>query len=190
MGDLHSQSERLGTKPVIALDMDGVLCEEPQSWNIVRLNEAFGTSFSLDDVTDFRYSMMTHEHREFLFSKECWNHPELYDGYDIAYDKRLIIEELRALGRVIVVTSPLKGHIASKYRWLLRYFHRKDIFLASDKSLVMADILVDDCLDNANGFEGDFICYDQPWNRQYAGLRAHNFDEVLSITRALIQVHS
>lgn len=173
---------------IIALDMDGVMCEEPQNEHIVRLNAEFDTKYTLEDITDFEYSMLTHQQRQFLFGLDCWHREDLYDKVPMSAEKLEIIKKLRELGRVIALSSPLEGHIKSKYRWLRKSFDRKDIFLASDKTLVKADVLVDDCLDNIFTWPGEYaIIYDQPWNRNQDGVafypRAHTFYDVYDIIK-------
>jgi hypothetical protein len=32
--------------------------------------------------------------------------------------------------------------------------------------------MIDDCIDNLSGFKGIRICYPQPWNAGYVGVRA------------------
>ena len=152
------------TPIVIALDMDGVLCEEPQTYVLGKFNEHFGTTYTPEDVTDFGYSFLTHKQREWIFAN-AWHDADLYDNWPIRLDKQMALDELRDRYRVVAVSSPLTGHIKSKYDWLRKYFDRRDIYLCSDKALVQAHALVDDSLANLKTHPGISVCYDQPWNR-------------------------
>lgn len=100
------------------LDMDGVLCEEPQSQHLVTLNVEFETDYTIEDVKDFHYSVLTPEQHKFIFGKDCWHREDLYDGFPLLPGKKEVIEQLRKIGRVVVCTSPLLGHVQSKYKWL------------------------------------------------------------------------
>lgn len=68
-----------------------------------------------------------------------------------------------------------------KYEWLEEHFPmipKQNRIACSRKGLLKLDILVDDGPHNFAGFDGLPIIFDQPWNRQYAGARAHSFDGV------------
>ena len=49
--------------------------------------------------------------------------------------------------------------------------------------MVNVALLLDDKTDNLNDVINTNIipiCYNQPWNQDYTGFRAHNYDEVLT----------
>lgn len=163
---------------IILLDVDGVLVESNQT-NIQRVNEHFGTNYCFEDIETFEYDFMTEAQRQFIYD-ECWHDPSLYDGAELTPEQTDTLEGLRRVARVIACSSPLVGHIESKYRFLKLYFDRADIVLASDKNLIGGDILVDDGLHNLEVFPGHVIVYDRPWNRSPGRdlPRAHNFEEI------------
>jgi 5'(3')-deoxyribonucleotidase len=45
------------------------------------------------------------------------------------------------------------------------------------------DILIDDCTENLNRFDGLAIAYAHPWNKDYKGVRAKNFTEINQIVK-------
>lgn len=157
----------------ILLDCDGVLVES-NSQNLRRLNKEFGTDYRFEEITSFRYDFLTDEEREFIY-EECWHDPHLYDDAEVTEAQEQAIKMLRDLGRVVVVSSPLLGHIESKYRFLQKHFKRENIVLASDKGLLDGDVLIDDGPHNLEPFEGDTIVYDRPWNQDVEGPRARDF---------------
>ena len=161
-------------EPIILLDVDGVLVDL-QEENIARLNLLFGTSYTKDSVVEFDYSNFPDEHREFLIS--LW--------YEVDYSKCFLtptqletIDGLRTLGRVVACSSPLVGHADSKLEFLHRYFDRRDIALARDKSLIQGEILIDDAPHQIQSFPGHVIIFDQPWNTLVPGPRAYEFDDI------------
>lgn len=173
------------TEPTIALDMDGVLVES--NWdNMERLNEKFGTSYRLEDIKSFSYDFLTKEQRTFIY-EECWHDPTLYDDAVLSQCQTIAISKLRDIGRVIVVTSPLLGHIESKFRFLTNHFPRPDIVLASDKTLIDADVLIDDGIHNLEVFPGIPICFHRPWNEEWDGPRVYDFQFIPNAVRHVLK---
>lgn len=160
--------------PVILLDVDGVLVNH-QEENLQRLNEFFLTTYTLDSITSFDYKNLPPAHREYLIS--LWHETD-YDHDALTEEQLRTIEGLRSFARVIACSSPLVGHADSKLAFLLNYFDRHDIILATDKALVSGEILIDDAPHQISAFPGHTIIYDQPWNRGISGPRAHSFDEI------------
>lgn len=177
--------------PIVLLDMDSVLVEH-NFRHIEKLNEFFGTAYTPEDIVDFKYEGFEEEEREFIF--EQWERPDLYDNDELSQAQLDVIDNLREFARVVVCTSPMAGHIASKYRFLLRYFDRHDIIMASAKYLVSGgDVLVDDAPHNIRDFslytDGHAIIYDKPWNQGIFGPRAYEFEDIgVLVTSALMEL--
>ena len=177
-------------KPIILLDVDGVLVNH-NARHLDALNETYGTSYAYSDITDFHYSFMPQHHRDALYN--LWHAADLYD-HDVIHEVQMeVIGGLREIGRVMACSSPLEGHISSKYRFLLRYFDRRDIVLTADKSLVGGTILIDDGPHNIKAFPGHGIIFDQPWNQGVKAPRARTFEDIgplvqdYLITQALLK---
>lgn len=165
-------------RPTVAIDVDGVLTEH--NWtNLKRLNEHFGTSYRYEDITSFAYDFLTEEERAFIY-EECWHDPTLYDDATLTPCQERALEELEEWTNIIVVSSPLQGHIESKYRFLKRHFDRSQIILASNKSLIRADLLLDDGPHNLEAFPSISIAFDRPWNRDWDGPRVHDWQFVVN----------
>lgn len=164
------------SRPIVLLDMDGVMVNHNQR-HLDLLNEEFGTAYTYDQITDFEYSFLTSEQREFIFT--CWKQQDLYAHDALTKDQLEVIDGLREIARVVACSSPMEGHIRSKYAFLTRYFEKHNIVLTRDKTLVGGDILVDDAPHNIKSFPGHAIVFDQPWNR---GLcchpRARTFEDI------------
>lgn len=167
------------TKPTLLLDCDGVLCDHTDQL-LAGVNDRFGTSFRYDHVEDFHYRIMTKEQRDHMYAQ--WHSSDLYDDDHLTSEQLDVLDGLRESFRVIACSSPMQGHIASKYRYLTRYFDRSDIILASDKSVIEADLLIDDAIHNLEAFPGAVICYDRPWNSEWRGPRARSFEDLGPLT--------
>jgi 5'(3')-deoxyribonucleotidase len=80
------------------------------------------------------------------------------------------VYDLRHFGhKVICVTAPPKREMPWHHwraTWLQRNFgfHHDDVIFARDKSLIRADVLVDDFAKNLRTFPGRRIMVTQPWN--------------------------
>lgn len=160
----------------VVLDVDGVIVES--NWTVIeRLNSKFGTSYDFEQITTFEYDFLTDEQRQYVYD-ECWHDPCLYDNVRMTTGQLDVLYGLREVARVVVCSSPLLGHIRSKYEFLSRYFHRNDIYLCSDKSLIKGDILVDDGPHNIEAWPGHAIIFDRPWNKGLAGPRATSFEDI------------
>lgn len=176
-------------KKRILLDMDAVITNfNPRV--VAYLNRVAGHDA-------FFYEQLTH----FDFDK-CWgkmwgrlaldyiNRDEIYDGLE---PEPMAIEMTRALEAfydVLVVSSPLSGHVAGKFKWLLGHgFKHRQIVLTSNKSAVSGDLLVDDAIKNLRAWDGPALVYDQPWNQGYSPkrvVRVHNWQEVFAASRRIL----
>lgn len=110
------------------------------------------------------------------------------------------VRRLRHMGhRVIFATSPHKNAPFWKderERVLIEQWDatRGDVVFAHDKSLVRADLLIDDKPQNVINFVGPAICFSQPWNRdfeagEYNGhnkYRANGYQEVLRLVDGIL----
>ena len=65
--------------------------------------------------------------------------------------------------------------------------NERNIIIAQDKSTIMGDVMIDDCVDNLDNFSGVRICYTQPWNNEWSGpFRYNDWDTINDV----IQVYS
>lgn len=69
------------------------------------------------------------------------------------------------------------GVFESKIRWLgnhglligENFLYSPDVVVAHDKSIIKADIMIDDNPKNCDSFQGKSILFAQPWNKEYHG---------------------
>ena len=150
----------------IAADVDGFLANLHKSW-YARYNEDYNDNLQAEDVTEWGVHKFV--------KPECGNRiyeylkdPSLYDDVLPYVGALETIKELKRLGyRVVYATSSPIESSGRKFFWLKQYGfirEQKDYIEVSDKSLVRADILIDDYQGNLDGFEGKKILFAQPWN--------------------------
>ena len=79
----------------------------------------------------------------------------------------------------LVTASHFNDMLGYKIRKTLEPFNselinERNIIIAQDKSAIMGDVMIDDCVDNLFKFNGVKICYSQPWNQEYCGPFRYN----------------
>lgn len=162
------------TIKIIAFDIDSVLAEIMEPW-LDRYNKDYGDNLTQDKIINWEIN---------VFCKpECGHHIFDYltpDLYDITKPIPGAIEAVRfakTRGRVIFVTSAAYSP-GRKFAWLQDhgFFPKEhDYVECRDKSLIKADIMIDDYEINLAGFEQG-ILFDQPWNRHATCFRMKGFD--------------
>lgn len=162
---------------IVLVDQDGCLTDHNTLF-MERLNAENGTAHRYDEIVAFHYPNLTPEEKARVF--EYWNEHDLYDDYPPEPGALEALEELRKHHTVIAVSSPLPGSIQSKYSWLMEVagFDRKDIVLATDKTLVKGNILIDDATHNLTTFPLKTLCFSRPWNRRWSGPRVDSWEAV------------
>lgn len=153
----------------IAIDVDGVVADLASVW-LGKINAEFGTSASYSDLTNYEIASAVGipEHKDGVYN--ILRKPGLYDQVLPIPGALLGVLALRSMGhRVFFVTFPSKGTFGRKFHWLVQCgFLAPDDYQSyvecHDKSLIQADILLDDFIDNLRGFSGYGVMFNQPWN--------------------------
>ncbi len=186
-------------RPVILCDVDGILVDFAESY-LRLLREMFGVHKTEADITSFHFEqcVSTPEQDRAIWQDIARNPGFVYNlpVYDGAMG---FLAELRQLGRVVACTSPANPlWTAERAQWLLDKggFEKRDIVVASDKSLVMGDVLIDDAIHNLEGWRmgpggirGYGLLMNRPWNSQCSGAiwaRAFDYGQLLNYVRDLV----
>lgn len=156
------------TRPIIALDVDGVLIDSTDRM-IKTVNLAYNSNLTREDITDFSYANLSPRVSQ-RFMK-LWHSTDYYStplepGFEEMQD------ELHKTFRVIAVSTPMDSplHLSTKWGRLKNLFGINNIYLCKDKSLINADLLVEDNPSNITQWLSTgrpCIIKDQPWNRHY-----------------------
>lgn len=157
----------------IFTDVDGVLADLVTPY-LGLLNMLTGRRHSYADVTDFSFSKCVATPEE---DAAVWALIDRSPGFvrmmawhDGAKDG---LEKLRTTGTVKALTAPHFGPLwmPERAHWLLgRGFTKKQVIFCSDKQDVPGDVLVEDCLQNAQEWQtahpsGIAILLDSPYNQ-------------------------
>ena len=171
----------------IACDIDGVLRNFISSLNLV-YDQVYAKEESY-----WREPVKTWELAPYYSIGKC-----IYDfafniyAYDIFINAKPYegaVEFMKKLNNkhdVVIATSQNRKTLEYAVRWL----NEKDItyndFYAkvggygshNNKNGVVADVLLDDRVENLESFKGLSICMDRPWNQNWDGLRIHSLEEL------------
>jgi len=182
----------------VLLDCDGVLGHFTAG-ALAWVKARHGRALTDESITDFNimrswgldseWPAFTQWMSDTRFCREM----PVYDG------AREFVDKLRGRAEVLIVTSPFVGvehWEADRRDWLARHFRfdKSEVISCERKDIVAGDWLVDDRTENCRRFELSTvlsgadspraICFDRPWNQDFLGIRAHSYDEVLSLISA------
>lgn len=152
---------------VLALDVDGVIADTYRVW-LDRWNAAHPQDqFDLAEI----YSPRAAGNAAFLAQLSA---PDLYADVQPIDGAVASVQSLRADGhRLLFVTSCVRGMADQKWEWLERHgvldvrpLQHPDLIIAHDKSLIRADVLVDDAAHNFDAWPTMGLLFDAPYNRE------------------------
>jgi 5'-nucleotidase len=174
---------------IVAVDVDGVIADL-QSELLLRYNEDYNDSLKLEDITAWDFVNFV--------KPECganvyryFDAPDLYDYVSPLEGAVRGVTLLQMNHRVVFVTTATDGSAGAKKRWLKDFdllTDDKNYVECQDKSLILADVLIDDGVHNLRGFKGDRIIYNQPWNAGESvqnSFRAHGWIDVVDLVRII-----
>lgn len=154
----------------IAVDIHGTVADLVTPW-LAAYNYDFGDKLTHDDITEFDL------HK--LVKPECGKHLYTYLNRWSIYAEMLPypgalegVNRLREKGRVVFVTHTILEAAEVNFGWLVEYGflgedQEADYVVCKDKSLIRADVLIDDKPETIAAFPGIGVIVDQPWNRTF-----------------------
>ena len=177
----------------ILVDMDDTIEQLLKAW-IGRVNEKYGRSVTMDDVTDWNvaapYPGLTRQQvYDVTYEKGFWKTVEPMPGAAEA------LQHFLAEGHeVYIVTATPYEHMQEKMADLLfRYFPfltMDQVIVTTHKQMIRGDVLIDDGIHNLEGGEYRKILFTAPHNRAYDAeangmTRVHSWEEIISIIDAM-----
>ena len=149
---------------IIALDVDGVLADLGTEW-LRRYNLDYGDTLTNNDITEWGI------HKFVKCGVKIYEYiedPTLYDSVLPIENSLVAVSQMKQYARVVFVTSSTVGAFGAKYGWLRCHGfldNDRDYIECRDKSLVKANLLIDDYLENIKAFRGASYLFSQPWNK-------------------------
>ena len=152
-------------KPIIAVDIDGCYFDTTQMM-LDKMNERFGADVLYEEITDFHYSNLDLKRKNYLF--KLW-HDMDYNMLSAEPGAEIAINRLREYYDCIAVSSPMTGlHVRTKYERLKNDWGYKNVVLISRKTLIDADVLIDDAPHNIVEWlatNRPVVVFRRPWNQ-------------------------
>jgi len=153
---------------IIACDVDGVVADLMPVW-LVKYSVDYGHTLTPDDIVEWDISQFVKPECG-LSIYDYLQDPQLYDDVLPIKGAYEGVEALRKAGhRVVFVTSTHPDFSGRKFRWLVQHGFLTagevcNYVECTDKSLIRADVMIDDGEHNIAGFQGDTVLYTAPHN--------------------------
>lgn len=174
---------------IIVCDIDNCL-NDLMLKTIELYNTRYGKTLKLSDITAYNFSECLSQQEEndicALFQEK-----ELWDSLQPLPDSQWGIETLMNMGhKVVFATATHECNLQWKCDWMAKYFPIKstrEIIRIQDKSLLRADVMIDDCMEHLTKSYCERICIDYEWNRDnrkdyvYDIHRVHNWKEIINV---------
>jgi 5'-nucleotidase len=170
---------------IIAIDVDGVVVDLVTQVLAI-YNARYVDDIPVEKITDWDIDQFVKPECGMKIY-EIFEAPGIYDFVEPFPGALNTINWLREVGhRVVFVTTPAPGTEGVKQKWLIQhgflplpsYGYSSDYVEARDKSLIAADLLLDDNYDNVLKFPGIGVLMEQPWNRNKPyGWRVKNWHD-------------
>lgn len=182
-------------KLTILIDMDDTIENLIVCW-IKKLNERYGTTVQYSDVICWDmakiFPTLTKDQIfEPLFDETFWDEVQPIEG-SVEYIQKLIDDG----HSVYIVTNSHYNTLKPKMeKVLLRYFpfiSWRNVIIASNKQMIMGDILIDDAIHNLTGGEYIKFLMDAPHNHSFNAeengmTRVHSWKEIYDLINNIIK---
>ena len=162
----------------VAVDVDGVLRDFTGS--LAKVYKEYYPEHEVQPVTEWgieRFFPIGRDIYRFAFEEHV---ERIFYDADIFPKALEFMTELCKKHKVVICTSQPKGKEWITLKWLEKHkipYHA--IVFTNDKSIVHADVLLDDATHNLDAFKGLSVAYSQPWNRRWDGFRVHSYHDLL-----------
>jgi 5'(3')-deoxyribonucleotidase len=165
---------------IIALDIDDVCLALMDSW-LSFYNKDFEDHLIENVIDDWDIRKFVKPNAQTAIY-EYINEPNVFSNAKPVLGALDCVNYLKSLGhRIIYVTA--NNPDECKQEWLKKWGFlqdNKDFVQAYDKSLILADILLDDRYENARDFNGTGYLFTRPWNKKYDySFRVDNWDDFI-----------
>lgn len=150
----------------ILVDVDDTVCKLVETW-LWLYNKKYEDNLKPEDITDWDIAKFVKpEAKDTIF--EFINNQAVYRIVPEIEGALSCVNRLRAMGhRVIFATWAMEDAAGAKYRWLKKHGFldsQMDYVECKDKSLIRADITIDDNFEYVQKFYGMAVLFRKPWN--------------------------
>jgi len=176
----------LGTDRVrrICVDMDEVMADTLAE-HLRLYNQAFDENVTLEDLAGRGlWDVTPHDRQQQL--RAFLDAEDFFEDLPLMPDVQPVLKELSARFEVFIATQAMvvPSSFGPKYRWLQRHFPfipPTHYVFCGDKSILLADYLIDDQPRNLVHFQGQGLLYSAPHNLAVTGfVRVNHWRDVAS----------
>ena len=173
----------------ICVDMDEVMADTLAEY-IRRYNQTFDEDVTPQDLAGKGLWEITpldrqQQLRAFLDAEDFFEDLAVMPG------SQEVLQQLSSRFEIFIATQAMAvpNSLGSKYRWLQRHFPfipPTNYVFCGNKSILLADFLIDDLPKNLLRFQGQGLLYSAPRNLSATGyVRVNNWEEVAKYFAAL-----
>ncbi|MFF2093952.1 5'-3'-deoxyribonucleotidase [Paenibacillus sp. NPDC058174] len=165
----------------IAIDMDEVIANTAISL-LNLFNQQYDQDVTKEELEGKSLIQVRPHYRKEIES--FYTSEAFFRSLDVVSDSQTVIVELQEQYEIFIATAAMEvpASFKAKYEWLKEHFpsiQDSHIVFCGDKSIVNADYLIDDNLNQLHLFRGEGILYSAPHNRFATGFtRVDNWLDV------------
>lgn len=159
----------------ILVDIDSTITNFSEKL-LETVNKYYQTNYTYNEIVSYNWFDQT-------FEDPWWYtyYQTFWDEVQVNPEAISVLERWVKQGHKIylVTASHFNNTLVYKIQKTLEPFNpelinERNVVVAQDKSIVMGDVMIDDCIDNLYAFDKVRICYAQPWNEDYPGYLRYN----------------
>ena len=146
----------------IAVDMDGVLADTTEQF--FQFDERdFGRRRTLEEITGKPESVGFPNAQKYVRTKD------FFRTAPVMKESQPVLSDLNKRYEIFIVSAAVEfpQSLSEKYEWLNEYFPFitwQQIVFCGSKTIIEADIMIDDHFKNLDPFKGQTILFSQPHN--------------------------
>lgn len=170
----------------ILVDIDSTITNFGQTLLQVN-NSLYGTSYTYDEITSYDWFDNTFDN-----PWKPTDYSNFWDTVKVSPKAVEVIESWVKLGHKVylVTASHFNNMLGYKLNKTLEAFNptlinERNVIVAQDKATIKGDAMIDDCIGNLMNFKRIKICFAQPWNREYRGMRSCSWNAICSLVEYL-----
>ncbi len=168
----------------IAIDMDDVMADASKS--ILHIyNQQFGTNYKDQDFVEQSFYDVAKDNYQLIRPK--LHEKGFFRNLEVKKGAVEVVKELNSKYEVFIVSAAMEfpNSLLEKYEWLHEHFSYiswKQMVLCGDKTIIQADIMIDDHEKKLITFTGKKLLFDAMHNRTLNGYhRVFTWEDVSKI---------
>ena len=169
----------------IAIDMDEVMADTMAHF-LAKYNSNFGVGLKTEHFQGRHvFEVIEEAHRP--EAREYFQQEAFFANIPVMPDSAEVIKALTGRFEVFITTAAMDvpNSFTAKFEWLQRHFPfipTSNIVFCGDKSIVLADYLIDDNLRQLTNFRGEGILFTAPHNvNETRFRRGNNWQDVRTL---------